>query len=159
MKKKFIKSLTLFMVSALLFLQAPINAQINGIELGYVGKVWKSEKKTWIDKDYGYEITKWTDDDVWDWHVYFNIESFVDDTTCIIFSERAGGVNLFKLNLNSGLMVQMTNYEGRIKHVWHLPDRNEFYFELGDNVHRINTKSFNDEQIFSFKGYQLKSFF
>ena len=135
-----------------------IHANEKNAQKGGIGKVWPADKETWIDEDYGYEITKWTDDEHKDWHVYFNIESFIDDTTCIIFSERAGGANLFKLNLNNGSMTQMTNYSGRIKHVWHLPELNQFYFELGDNVHVINTKTLKDEKVFSFKGYQLKSF-
>ena len=74
--------------------------------------------------------------------MYFNIESFIDGSTYIIFSERAGGVNLFKLNLNDGSMVEMTDYEGKmIKHVWHLPTHKEFYFEYDDFIRIYNNGS------------------
>ncbi len=85
--------------------------------------------------------------------MYFNIESFINDTTCIILSDCAGGENLFKLNLSDGSMVQMSNYPGRVKHVWHLPERKEFYFEYGDYIRKLNTESFKNEKIFSFKGF------
>ena len=66
-----------------------------------VGKIWQSEKKTWIDPEFGYEITQWTNHDSLSWHVYFNIESFMDENNAIIFSRRSGKTNLYKLGIHS----------------------------------------------------------
>jgi len=124
----------------------------------FVGKEWSSEMTAWIDPEFGYEITKWTTDKYKNWHLYFNIESFIDDTTCIIYSNRAGGVNLFKLNLNDGSMLQLTDHKGEVKHTWHLEKLNKLYYDYGTNVYELNTKTFKNKAIFSFEGFELKSF-
>lgn len=77
--------------------------------LGYVGKVFPSEKTTWVDEEYSHEITKWTSDKYRSWPLYFNVESFIDDNNVIIYSNRSGAVNLFRLNFIDGTMTQMTN--------------------------------------------------
>ncbi len=65
------------------------------------GKIWPSEKKTWIDPEFGHEITQWTQNSAQSWHLYFNIESFIDEHHAIIFSERNGSLQLYNLDLNS----------------------------------------------------------
>jgi oligogalacturonide lyase len=124
----------------------------------YIGKLWLAESETWIDDEYGHEVTKWTSDSYKSWHLYFNIESFIDDTTCIIYSNRTGGVNLYKLNLIDGSMLQMTNYPGKIKHTWHLPEYNQLYFEYETNIHVLNTITLEDSKLLSFENFDLKSF-
>ena len=52
-----------------------------------IGRIYESEKQTWIDSVTGYEITQWTNDSARSWHLYFNIESFIDNDNAIIFSE------------------------------------------------------------------------
>lgn len=83
-------------------------------ENSYIGKVWPSEKVSWIDDEFGFEITKWTSEKYESWHLYFNIESFIDADNAIIYSTRAGGVNLFRLNLVDGSITQLTNHQGRV---------------------------------------------
>jgi hypothetical protein len=58
-----------------------------------VGKIWPSEKKTWMDDSTGFEITQWTTTGK-NWHLYFNIESFIDQNHAIFYSDRAGKTNL-----------------------------------------------------------------
>ncbi len=75
--------------------------------MDYVGKVWPSEKKI-IENDLGFEVIQWTTNSR-NWHLYFNIESFIDDSNAVIYSDRTGQQIYFNLNLDNGQMTQMTN--------------------------------------------------
>ena len=113
-----------------------------------VGKVWPSEKKTWIDPEFGYEITQWTNHDSLSWHVYFNIESFIDENHAIIFSQRSGSTNLYKLNLESGDMIQMTDEEGISGRIWHWPQHQTVWYANGARIKALNTQTYNTQDIY-----------
>ncbi len=120
---------------------------INGSAASDVGKVWPGEKKTWVDPEFGYEITQWTNDESLSWHVYFNIESFIDETHAIIFSERSGSTNLFKLDLETGDMVQMTDEINLGSHIWHWPQHKTIWYVAGNTIKALNTKSYESREI------------
>ncbi len=105
------------------------------------GKIWPSEKKTWIDPEFGHEITQWTQNSAQSWHLYFNIESFIDEHHAIIFSERNGSLQLYNLDLNSGEMVQMTDEENLDSGVWHWPELNTLWFSCDNTIKALNTKT------------------
>jgi hypothetical protein len=107
---------------------------------GYEGKVWESEKEIWIDDSTGYEITRWTSESE-NWHLYFNLESFIDDDNAIIFSKRSGKLNLFKMNLVDGSITQMTDETNLKQSVWHIPEEKTLWFFCGDTLKKLNTKS------------------
>lgn len=124
----------------------------------YVGKVWQSEKQTWKDDSTGYEITQWTRTGT-NWHLYFNVESFIDDSTAIFYSNRTGKINLYKLNLNSGKMIQMTS-DLYIKkpNVWHLKNIKTLWYINGDTLKSLNTETLKANPVYVFTGYKPVSF-
>ncbi len=107
-----------------------------------VGKVWPSEKKTWTDPEYGCEITQYTQHDTRSWHLYFNIESFIDNDHAIIFSERSGSLQLYNLDLQSGEMVQMTDEQDLSTNIWHWPSLNTAWIVTGIAIKALNTKTY-----------------
>jgi len=74
---------------------------------GFVGKIIPGESITWMDDTTGYEITQWTTNSS-SYHPYFTVDSFIDDETAIIYSYRTGKKQIYKLDLKSGEMIQMT---------------------------------------------------
>ena len=126
---------------------------------GYVGKVWKSEKVTWIDKEFGHEITKWTSDKYRSWPLYFDVESFIDKNHVIIYSNRSGGINLFRLDLINGTMVQMTNEKGNISgSVWYIPKYKILWYKIGNTIHSLNSETFENKVVFQTDSLEIKSF-
>lgn len=94
---------------------------------GFVGRVIPPERTTWTDEHSGREITQWTMTGV-NHHPYFTTEAFINDSTAIIVSNRTGAEQLYRLDLASGTMVQMTAAQdlGKFDHrpalgtVWYL---------------------------------------
>ena len=116
-------------------------------EKSNVGRIYESEKQTWIDDETGYEITQWTNKETKSWHLYFNIESFIDNDNAIIFSERSGSKNLFKLNFLSGQMMQMTDEKDLDDDVCHLPRLKRLWYLSGNSIKYLNTETFETEVI------------
>lgn len=143
-----------------IWIDTPVQFRLekNGTENFYVGKKWKSEKETWIDEEFGYEITKWTSEMYENWHLYFNVESFIDENNVLIYSTRAGGINLFRLNLIDGTITQLTNHPGRVGTVWHLPDLKKVWYELDNTVHELNYLTMENRIVFSDNKIDIRSF-
>jgi TonB family protein len=143
-----------------IWIDTPVQFRLkkNGLENYYVGKKWESEKETWIDKEFGYEITKWTSEMYENWHLYFNVESFIDENNVLIYSTRAGGVNLFRLNLIDGTITQLTNHRGRVGTVWHLPKLKKVWYEVDNTVHELNYITMENRIVFSDNKIDIRSF-
>ncbi|MHB8338594.1 MAG: oligogalacturonate lyase family protein [Ignavibacteriaceae bacterium] len=124
---------------------------------GYVGKIWQSEKRTWKDDSTGYEITQWTKTGT-NWHLYFNDESFIDDSTAIFFSNRTGEINLFKLNLRNGEMIQMTEDSHIRPNVWHLKNIKTLWYLNGDTLKTLNTETLKLNVVYVFTDNKPVSF-
>lgn len=127
-------------------------AQNNGI-----GRVWPAESKTWVDDSTGYKITQWTTN-CNNWHLYFNIESFIDCNNAIIYSDRSGSVNLFRLNLKTGSMFQMTDEKEEIHGLWHLPKYKTIWFLCGRHLKALNTESLKTDTVYTFRTLIPESF-
>ena len=116
-----------------------------------VGKMWPSEKKIWVDPEFGYEITQWTNHDSLSWHVYFNIESFVDESHALIFSQRSGSTNLYKLDLDSGDMTQMTDETNLTGKIWHWPQHQTLWYLAGHTIVAMNTTTLEKRDVITLK--------
>ncbi len=125
---------------------------------GFVGKVIPSEKKSWTDESTGHEITQWTTTGP-NWHPYFTTDSFIDDSTAIIISPRTGKKQLYKLDLHSGSMVQMTAAED-YRNMVHLPAFGAIWYLDGTKLCSLNTGTLKASDIYDFKdeSFQVHSF-
>lgn len=125
---------------------------------GNVGKIWVSESKSWIDQETGYEITQWTHNGK-NWHIYFNVESFIDENNAIIYSDRTGIINLFKLNLNDGTLTQLTDCTNNVSGmVWHYPKFKKIWYAVNNNIRVLNYETFEDKLVLEDSTAGLKSF-
>lgn len=122
--------------------------------LGYVGKEIPCEKKSWIDDTTGYEITQWTSIST-SHHPYFTVDSFIDDETAIIFSKRTGREQLYKLDLLTGKMTQITLAEN-LKNIDHLPNFKTIWYMDGKSLYELNTTSLESKKIYDFESFGFK---
>jgi oligogalacturonide lyase len=120
-----------------------------GSNEGYVGKTVPPEKRTWIDDTTGIEITQWTSVGS-SHHPYFTIDSFIDDTTAIIFSGRTGKEQLYKLKPTTGSMVQMTTAE-KLRNIDHLPAHKTIWYLDSTKLFSLNTTTLRSTAIYDFK--------
>ncbi|MGQ0603857.1 MAG: TolB family protein, partial [Anaerolineales bacterium] len=75
-----------------------------------VGAIYPSERRTYHDSQTGRAVTQLTDSPAEDYHPYFyNPAVTPDGRYLIFFSERTGLSNLFRLELRSGEIVQLTD--------------------------------------------------
>jgi oligogalacturonide lyase len=120
--------------------------------LGYVGKRIPSERLTWIDDTTGYEITQWTNTGS-NYHPYFTTESFLDDETVLIYSHRTGRKQLYKLDLITGEMLQMTVADN-LKSIDHLPKFKTVWYFDGKVLRELNTSSLISKEVYDFNHFQ-----
>lgn len=128
------------------------------IEDGFAGKVFPPESTTWIDDSTGYEITCRTRLGN-NHHPYFTVESFIDNETAIVFSDRTGRPELYALDLTGGCLTQMTNAEA-LKNIDHLPEFKTIWFLDGKKLYSLNTQNFHSVVLYDFKEfpYSIGSF-
>jgi oligogalacturonide lyase len=142
----------IYIVIVILSADFYINAQSNGI-----GKQSPAEKKTWIDDSTKCEITQWTNTGQ-NWHLYFNIESFIDNEDVIIFSTRSGKTNLYKMSLYDGKITQMTDENDLKQSIWHNPSKKILWYFNGDTLKALNTTTFKCSVLFVFDKTKPESF-
>ncbi len=116
--------------------------------VSFVGHRIPSEERTWVDETTGYEITQWTTQGSNN-HPYFTTESFIDEHTAIIYSERTGKRQLYRLDLLTGEMVQMTS-AGRLRGIEHLPKLKTLWYLDDKKLYSLNTATFAAEEAYDF---------
>lgn len=125
---------------------------------GYVGKIIQGESNTWTDDTTGYEITQWTTNSS-SYHPYFTVDSFIDDETALIYSYRTGKKQLYKLDLKSGEMIQMTLAK-KLKSIDHLPKYKTVWYFDDKILYELNTSSLISKEVYDFNdfAYHIGSF-
>ena len=122
--------------------------------LGFIGKVIPSEYETWIDDSTGYEITQWTREGL-NSHPYFTTESFIDEETVMIYSNRSGTKQIYKLSLRTGKMTQMTEAK-KIGQFYHLIEFETAWYMDGKILRSMNTSTLESKDIYDFSQFEYK---
>ncbi len=131
---------------------APIRAQKN-----LIGKSYPSEKKAVENREFGYEVTQWTQSGNNN-HLYFNIESFIDSSHFMFYSDRSGKLNLFELDITTGTITQMTDEQDLTQSAWHMPQFHTVWFLTERELKSLNTKTFEVHSVFAFDKRRPDSF-
>jgi oligogalacturonide lyase len=114
-----------------------------------IGQVWRSEMRAFNDPTTGRTITQLTStgNNV---HLYFTENSFDSHTNTIIFrSDRASGedraphehpsYNLFRLDLDTGEILQLTDEPGPVGSVTKTPDSRIVVYTVGNTIKKLDT--------------------
>lgn len=133
-------------LGALLFLAAAVTSMAQ--DEGFVGKVIPAERETWIDERSAREITRWTSGGVNN-HPYFTTESFINDSTALIISRRTGKEQLYRLDLTTGIMTQLTTAVD-LRSMDHRPAFAMLWYLDGTRLVSLNTTTLATEEVFDF---------
>lgn len=126
-----------------------------------IGTVYPSEKRTYTDEKSGAQITQLTNQGI-NYHFYFTENSFdLDGKTIYFLSNREHEgteiCNLFKMDLDSGEMVQLTDDSlgvevGRITKT---PDGEYVAYVTGSQLRLYNTKTGENKLLYEEKNHML----
>jgi oligogalacturonide lyase len=117
-----------------------------------IGQEFKSEKKFFIDEKSGREIIQLTSkcDNS---HLYFTDNSFSKGDKEIYFlsnrgSKRGNVYNFFRMDLDSGIMTQVTDEPEGVKRCTKDPDSELLVYITSNKLKKFNTKTFKSETIY-----------
>lgn len=112
-----------------------------------IGTVYPSEKRTYTDPKSGAQITQLTNQGI-NYHFYFTENSFELDGKAIYFLSNRGNegtdiCNLFRMDLESGEMVQLTDDPAGVEvgRITKTPDSEYIAYITGHQLRLYNTKT------------------
>lgn len=118
-----------------------------------VGKEYTSEKQYYKDSKTGYEIIQLTKGPSNNRHIYFVDNSFTLGDKEIVFtsdrsSDRPFVYNYFKMDLTTGIMIQLTDEPNGISRGTKTPDSEFIVYVAGNKMKKLNTKTGQNEVIY-----------
>jgi oligogalacturonide lyase len=122
-----------------------------------VGKVYPPERSVVQNPQSTHEVIQWTHTGNNN-HLYFNIESFIDATHFMFYSDRSGKNNLFSLDLAGGTITQMTDEEDMTQSSWHIPQYHTLWFQTKGEIKALNTATFDVKTVFVCDSLHPESF-
>ena len=126
-----------------------------------IGTVYPSEKRTYKDEKSGAQITQLTNQGI-NYHFYFTENSFdLDGKTIYFLSNREHEgteiCNLFKMDLDSGEMVQLTDdpLGVEVGRITKTPDGEYVAYVTGSQLRLYNTKTGENKLLYEEKNHML----
>lgn len=122
------------------------------------GRRWPSERKSYKDRLTGLEVTQLTDYKAHSHHLYFTENGWYDDERRLLFiSDRENSTNLFSMEVASGEMTQLTDYQSNDQlDASLLPDGSAAFVRLGNQLIRLDLASLEEKLLYEAPdGYQL----
>lgn len=126
-----------------------------------IGTVYPSEKRTYTDEKSGAQITQLTNQRI-NYHFYFTENSFdLDGKTIYFLSNREHEgteiCNLFKMDLDSGEMVQLTDdpLGVEVGRITKTPDGEYVAYVTGSQLRLYNTKTGENKLLYEEKNHML----
>lgn len=120
-----------------------------------VGTVIPGEMQRWKDDSTSFEIAQWTKNGKNN-HPYFTVDSFIDDSTAIIFSDRSGRRQLYSLRMSDGVMTQMTDAQELWSQIDHLPKFKTLWYMDGTELRSLNTATLTSSSVYDFSSFPFK---
>ncbi len=99
------------------------------------------EWNKYIDEETGYEVWQISSNDAGTWAAHYESQAFTPDDRFLIFSsELAGNWQLYRADLSSGEVIQLTDLDDSVCSSCYSvhPDGEEAYFSFGGTLGRVN---------------------
>lgn len=113
-----------------------------------IGKEYKSEKFSYKDSKTGKEVLQLTSGNSNNYHLYFTDNSFTSGDREIYFlSDRSSNkpeiYNIFKMDLETGLIVQVTDEKSGINHhfITKTPDSDLIVYSVENKIKKVDVKT------------------
>lgn len=124
-----------------------------------IGKVYSSEFKSYQDEKTGRIVTQLTTNGSNNFHFYFTDNSFTNGNNEILFlSDRASMAsnifNLFKMDLHTGEMTQLTDEKVGITpgYITKTPESDLVVYVTGNKIRKLNVTTLENQIIYEEKG-------
>lgn len=110
------------------------------------GRRWPSERKTYVDRLTGLEVTQLTDYKAHSHHLYFTESGWYDNEQRLLFvSDRGNSANLYSMDVESGEMTQLTDYENcDALDACLLPDGSAAFVKRGSRLTRLDLNTLEE---------------
>lgn len=126
------------------------------------GYVFKNVFKEFTDEHTGRKVIQLTGDECLSHHPYFYNKMVTNDNRFLIYaSDRTGSRNLYKLDMENGDTVQLTDIVGKFDDFSSTlsADDNYLYYTKNNGIVKLNMNNLEEEQIYtSEEGYSFGSF-
>lgn len=115
-----------------------------------VGRIWESERFSYLDPRSGREVIRFTNYRGHSNHLYFTEPCWIADGKEFIFtSDRENKSNLFRCNISSGLITQLTDLKGTGRPTGTFSQANmAHYFWYGGVLYELDIKTLNLRPLF-----------
>ena len=117
-----------------------------------IGRKYSSEIKTYFDQKTGHKVIQLTNGESNNYHLYFTENSFCKGKHEIIFysdrDSKHGNYNLFSMNLDSGEIIKLTDFDGPISHCIKSPSGKELFCFHKNYVVRIDRDSLEQKILY-----------
>jgi oligogalacturonide lyase len=122
-----------------------------------IGKTYPSEKKSYLDEKTGKVVWQLTSGESNNFQLYFTDNSFTLGDKEIYFlsdrgSEKPEQYNFFKMDLESGIITQMTNERQGLTKYTKTPDSEYLIITVGNQMKKVNTRTLESEVIYEETG-------
>lgn len=127
------------------------------------GKKWASEQRVFKDPISGATITQLTDYLAHSFHLYFTNNGWYDNQTkLLIGSDRGNSTNLYSVDMVTGELTQLTDYERNwtkgIQGTFINPKKSEAYFTLNKSIIALNLETYEESVLFELpEGYNFSN--
>lgn len=122
------------------------------------GMLWPSERSKANDRLTGIEVIQLTDYKCHSHHLYFTENGWYDAGRRLLFvSDRGNSTNLYSMEVESGIMVQLTDYpDNHSLDACLMPDESAAIVRLGTRLHRLDLTTLEETLLYEAPvGYQL----
>ncbi|VTR59968.1 oligogalacturonide lyase [Actinobacillus pleuropneumoniae] len=122
------------------------------------GTVWRPERKLYRDRLTGVEVVQLTDYKAHSHHLYFTESGWYDGGKRLLFvSDRDNSSNLYSMDINSGEMLQLTDYpDNDAVDACLLPDGRAAFVKTDRSVRRLDLATLKEELIYEApEGYNI----
>ncbi|MBO0995386.1 oligogalacturonate lyase family protein [Bacillus sp. SD088] len=114
------------------------------------GKIWSPEWSQYKDRFTGVQVTQLTDYLGHSHHLYFTENGWYEDGQKLLFcSDRENKTNLFQIDLQTGKMIQLTDYDTTYDMSACLhPDETKAYFRRKNKIMEIDLQTLKEKMIY-----------
>ena len=127
------------------------------------GQKWESKISVYKDHISGATVTKLTDYNAHNFHLYFTNDGWYDNhSKLLIASDRGNATNLFSIDLSKRQLTQLTALDSKdasnLQGTYINPVKNEAYFILNRTIVAINLETYEEKVIYaSPEGYNFSN--
>ena len=110
------------------------------------GDILPSERREFTQPETGVRAIQLTSAACANVNAYYNYEQFIGDSL-VFYSDRSGVRQIYKVEIDSGKIVQLTDAPVDVGNFAAVPDLGRVYYACGDEVRALDAETLSDEPV------------